>query len=60
MTISNQDEYVSPSGQTVSIQLNVERMIWEVACWNEDDSNHWYLVFKNKEEAFKEFNRWRT
>lgn len=58
--ITNQQEYVSPSGQTVSIQLDVEKQTWEVACWNEDGSNHWYLEFKNHEKALQEYNRWRT
>lgn len=60
MTVSQQNEYVLPSGQSVSIQYDVKRKRWEVACWNEDSSNDWYLEFADEGKARAEFNRWRT
>lgn len=57
--IINQEEYKLPNTQTISIQQNVSTGIWEVACWNKDDTAHWYKEFNNKEDAIKEFNRFK-
>lgn len=58
--ISHLNEYKLTNNQTVSIQFDEIKNIWEVACWNEDDSNHWYKQFKNKQDAEKEFEEWRN
>jgi hypothetical protein len=59
MTISNQNEIKLKSGQTLSIQFSIEGNCWEVALWNEDDSNAWYKEFDNEPDAKKEFDRWK-
>lgn len=46
------------AGKTISIQFSPARKIWEVACWNADDTNHWYLEFTDRAEARKEYDRW--
>lgn len=33
--------------------------IWEVACWNKDDTAQWYLEFKDETAARKKYERWR-
>lgn len=57
MTITNQEEYKLPNGQTISIQYNSHN--WEVACWNEDETAHWYKEINNEEAARTEYERWR-
>lgn len=59
MSMSKQEEYKTPDGQTISIQHNDGKGKWEVACWNEDDSNHWYFEFADETAARAEFNRWK-
>jgi len=59
MTADNQQEYKLDNGQTISIQRNMARMVWEVACWNADDTAHWYKEFKTKVAAESEYNKWR-
>lgn len=53
------DEYKTAENQTISIQCN-SRGIWEVGCWNEDDSAHWYLEFVKESDARNEYERWRS
>lgn len=60
MSMSQHEEYVTPSGQTITIQRNDTCKVWEVACWDENDTNQWYLEFPDEEEARVEFNRWRS
>lgn len=59
MTISNQEEYKLQNGQTISMQQNESNGKWEVACWNKDDTAHWYKEFDNFELAAIEFSRWQ-
>lgn len=58
MSVTNQDEYKLPNGQIVSIQYDTMKDMWEVACWNTDDSNHWYKEYKTQEAAKAEYERW--
>jgi len=55
--MTDQEEYKLPNGQTISIQNN--NNIWEVACWNSDDTCHWYKEFDNEDDARIEFERFR-
>lgn len=55
--MTDHDEYLTQNGQTISIQHNGR--VWEVACWNEDDSNHWYFEFADETAARTEYERWR-
>lgn len=57
MSVTNQEEYQLENGQKVSIQLNGNK--WEVACWNKDDSAHWYKEFDAENMARIEYNRWK-
>lgn len=57
--MTNQDEYKTNEGQTISIQYDTAKKHWEVACWNEDDTNHWYSEFVDEAAARAEFERWR-
>jgi len=60
MTICNKEEYKTDGGkQTISIQFSVEGNCWEVGCWNEDETAHWYKEFDNEFAARAEFERWR-
>jgi hypothetical protein len=56
MTVTDHEEYKLPNGQSISIQ---KANTWEVACWNKDDTAHWYKEFDNEEAARKEFERFR-
>lgn len=51
------EEYKLPNGQVVSIQKM--GTVWEVACWNEDDTAHWYKEFDNEQDARKEYDKWK-
>lgn len=59
MPVTDQEEYQLKNGQTVSIQLSDG--VWEVACWNKDDTAHWYREYPahQKDLAKAEFERWR-
>lgn len=60
MTIKDAQEYTTPDGGTISIQLNVERGLWEVASWERDtDECRWYKEFKSEAEARAEYERFR-
>ncbi len=59
MTVTNQEEYKLANGQTVSMQKNEANGKYEVACWNADDTAHWYKEFDNAELAAIKFSRWR-
>lgn len=59
MSISNQEEYKLSNGQTISIQFSIEGGCWEVACWNADDTAHWYKEFDNETAARKEFEKFK-
>lgn len=55
--MKDQEEYKLPNGQTISIQNNDDT--WEVACWNADDTCHWYKEFDTEADARKEFERFK-
>lgn len=55
MTITKQEEFKLPNGQTISIQFNSKN--WEVACWNTDDTAYWYKEFDNEAHAREEYKR---
>lgn len=57
--IKHQNEYFLPNGQVISIQINESNGTWEVACWNADESTHWYKEYGDEGEARAEFERWR-
>lgn len=59
MTINSQDEYKLPNNQVISIQFSVEGNCWEVGCWSDDDTAHWYKEFDNEIAARAEYERWR-
>jgi hypothetical protein len=60
VSVSNQDEYKLPSGETVSIQYDEARCIWEVACWSADgDECRWMKEYKYYGLANTEYERWR-
>lgn len=58
MVISNIEEYKVSSDQTISIQFNEATHIWEVGCWNKDESCSWYKEYSSEEAARKEYERW--
>ena len=55
--VDKQEEYKLANDQTISIQRNGDQ--WEVACWNKDDSQHWYKEFVYETDARTEFEKWR-
>lgn len=55
--VDSQEEYKLKNKQTISIQRN--NNIWEVACWNTDDTAHWYKEYSSEEVARKEFEKFR-
>lgn len=57
MTVTNQEEYKTKAGETISIQLN--NKTWEVACWDKNDESRWYKEYLDEDKARKEFNRWK-
>lgn len=57
--IKHQSEYSLPNGQVISIQYDEGRGIWEVACWNTDETTHWYKEYDKEIDARREYERWR-
>ena len=57
MSVTDQDEYQTANGETVSIQNNSGT--WEVACWGANDECRWYKEYRTETEARAEFERWR-
>lgn len=58
MSVTNQEEYKTKIGETISIQLNDK--IWEVSCWDKNDECRWYKEYLDKNKAYEEFNRWKS
>lgn len=59
MSVTNQEEYETPSGDVVSIQYDADKGIWEVACWDANDECRWYKEFRSPSDARTEFERFK-
>lgn len=59
MAVTKHEEYKTQEDQTISIQRRGDGT-WEVGCWNEDDTCHWYFEYSDEAKARAEFERWRA
>ena len=52
-------EKTLPNGQKITLEPH-DRLphVWNVACWNADDTNHWSKEFTHEDDAKHEYNRW--
>jgi len=58
-TIRFQQEYQLKNGQSISIQFDIGKDCWEVACWNADGYNHWYKEYADTGTAIREYEKYK-